>query len=82
MEQQEKNLLNRAKEYVVDNIIVLVIAAMCIVYILLGLVTIEETENTVREIIANGTIAFIFGVVLNFLLKIQGLNKVRMILEQ
>lgn len=75
MEQQEKNLLNRAKEYVVDNIIVLVIAAMCIVYILLGLVNIVETDNTVREIIANGAIAFIFGVVLNFLLKIQGLNK-------
>ncbi len=75
MEQQEKNLLNRAKEYVVDNIIVLVIAAMCIVYVLLGLVNIVETDNTVREIIANGALAFIFGVVLNFLLKIQGLNK-------
>lgn len=75
MEQQEKNLLNRAKEYLADNIIVLVIAAMCIVYILLGLVRIEETENTVREIIANGAIAFIFGSVLNLLLKIQGLNK-------
>lgn len=75
MEQQEKNLLNRAKDYVVDNIIVLVIAAMCIVYVLLGLVKIVETDNTVKEIIANGAIAFIFGVVLNFLLKIQGLNK-------
>ncbi len=75
MEQQEKNLLNRAKEYLVDNIIVLVIAAMCIVYVLLGLVNIVETDNTVREIIANGALAFIFGVVLNFLLKIQGLNK-------
>lgn len=65
----------KIKKAIKDNFLYGIIFIICAVYLLRGLVTVEESGKTIWQIIADGVITLIYGFSITRLFDLQGLRK-------
>lgn len=71
----EKNIITRSREYVKENLISICLVLLCIVWLLMGLVTLKLTGKTRDEIIADTIMCILFGLSINRMCVIIGIKK-------
>ena len=63
----------KVKDFFKQSVGYIVVAFVCIIYILTALVRIEETGKTISQIIADGVVAFLLGVFIARMFDLQGM---------
>jgi len=69
------NNVEKAKDFLKLNMFFLIVGAVCLVYVVRGLVNVVETGKTVGEIFADGGLAALFGFFISKMLSLQGIAK-------
>lgn len=69
------NNVEKAKDFLKLNLFFLIVGAVCLVYVVRGLVNVVETGKTVGEIFADGGLAALFGFFISKMLSLQGIAK-------
>lgn len=73
MNSNKEEFTLRFQRWFKDNLSILAIIIISVVYVLYGLITITETGKSAWEIIADGSISFLMGFLMKTLLNNQGL---------
>lgn len=74
MEQEVSTLKNKSSSTVREKLQIIIIALICCVYIAHGLFTLEESEQTIAEIIGNIAWSGTIGVIISSMFTSQGLK--------
>lgn len=74
MNSQQEELGIKVQQWLKENISIIAIVVISLVYVLYGLITIEESGKSIGQIIADGAISFMMGFLIKSLLNSQGLT--------
>lgn len=62
----------KIKEFIMRNLGYFVVVLACFVYIFREIIVIDETGKSIYRIILDGTLSFLFGILVNRILELQG----------
>lgn len=71
----DRNIITRSREYLKENIISIVLVLLCVVWLLMGLVTLRLTGKSTDEIIADTIMCILFGLSINRMCVLIGIKK-------
>lgn len=71
----DKNVLTKTREYIKDNIISISLVLLCIVWMMMGFVTLKLTGKTAEEVVADSLMLMLFGLTINRMCTIMGIKK-------
>ena len=71
----DKNFLTKSREYIRDNLISISLVLLCIVWMIMGLVTLRLTGKTAEEVVADSFMCIIFGLSINKMCSLMGIKK-------
>ena len=71
----DKNIITRSREYLKENIMSIVLILLCVVWLLMGLVTLSLTGKSVSEIVADTIMCVLFGLSINRICMLIGIIK-------
>lgn len=74
MNDYKKTSTEKIGEFLKNNIITIVLVILCVVYILRGLISIDDNDRTWQEIIGDGLLAFFVSVTIKILMRQKGIN--------
>ena len=64
----------KIQKFFKENISVISLVLVCLVYIFYGIITIKQTGKTIGQIVADGGVSFLVGYVIKVLLNNQGIS--------
>lgn len=70
----EVDRTTKVQQWFKDNISILTIFLIALLYVFYGIVTIDKTGKTIQEIIVDGVLSFVMGLLIKTLLSNQGLS--------
>lgn len=62
----------KIKEFIMRNLGYFIVVLACFVYIFREIIVIDETGKSIYRIILDGTLSFLFGILINRILELQG----------
>lgn len=71
----DKNIITRSREYLKENLMSIVLILLCVVWLLMGLVTLSLTGKSVSEIVADTIMCVLFGLSINRICMLIGIRK-------
>ena len=71
----EKNVLTKTREYIRDNLVSIALVLLCIVWMLMGFVTLKLTGKSPEEVVADSLMLMLFGLTINRMCTIMGIKK-------
>ena len=70
-----KNVLTKTREYIRDNLVSIALVLLCIVWMVMGFVTLKLTGKTAEEVVADSLMLMLFGLTINRMCTIMGIKK-------
>lgn len=70
----KEELTLKIQRWLKENVSIIALVILCVVYILYGIVTIDKTGKTVGQIVADGGVSFLVGFTIKCLMNNQGLT--------
>jgi hypothetical protein len=71
----DKNVLTKTREYIRDNLVTIALVLLCIVWMVMGFVTLKLTGKTTEEVVADSLMLMMFGLTINRMCTIMGIKK-------
>ncbi len=71
----EKNVITKTREYIRDNLVSIALVLLCIVWMLMGFVTLKLTGKSAEEVVADSLMLMLFGLTINRMCTIMGIKK-------
>lgn len=71
----DKNVLTKTREYIRDNLVSISLVLLCIVWMLMGFVTLKLTGKSAEEVVADSLMLMLFGLTINRMCTIMGIKK-------
>lgn len=71
----DKNVLTKTREYIKDNLVSISLVLLCIVWMLMGFVTLKLTGKSAEEVVADSLMLMLFGLTINRMCTIMGIKK-------
>ena len=74
MNSKQEELTGKVQQWFKENVSIIAIVIISVVYVLYGLIHITETGKTIGEIVADGAVSFLMGFLIKMLLNSQGIS--------
>lgn len=74
MNSKQEELTGKVQQWFKENVSIIAIVIISVVYVLYGLIHITETGKTIGEIVADGAVSFLMGFLIKMLLNNQGIS--------